>query len=91
LSAPPRRDRRWIAPTGALSLLGDAPASDPDTTVEASLALALERASAVGRWDVVAQLAGPDTAQRPATPCILALGNWWETPLAGGASDPLDW
>jgi hypothetical protein len=33
-------------------------ASDPETTVEAWLALALERESAVGRWDVVAQLAG---------------------------------
>jgi hypothetical protein len=32
--------------------------------MEASLALALERASAVGRWDVVTQLAGELQARR---------------------------
>ncbi len=48
-------------------------AHDSGLGVEASLAVAIERASAAGRWDVVAQLAGELHARRASIADVISL------------------
>jgi len=61
-----RHDERARIDVSARELVANGPTeSEPAATIEERLALALERASAVGRWDVVAQLARELEARRP--------------------------
>jgi hypothetical protein len=62
-----------VVDVGASDLHSTTPSAPPSAIIENALASAIERASTVGRWDVVAQLARELEARRRAAAGVRSL------------------